>query len=421
MFEVYCEGDVLQSKTIIISDRLFVPEQVSMDLYEWRSSRPSTEGYNTVILDLYFGLPSAGGYRGLKREDAHFYELGIEIAKSLRAGGVVIALLGPLTVTQRSLQTAYTEELYRCKREGTYMYVSKYNGYEETSYDWLDQGFLKETEIDTMFAKKSEGVIPLSVGDELIGYMKEWGGEYWVTINGIEMVDENNMGIITHSVAQQQRWNLGRVAQYPVKILGIGAHTKLPVAVALKYMSWDGVLVLLPPCRNPDEGQGVTVQDVEMEMGRLLRNLENIAKRIKKNFEVSTATVHEDWVYEHRPEKAKSIIKGIKLIKKKEEELLVKLKVMDEMLVLIDGTGDELVKGVVSLFDKKEERLRVEQTEKGASIDLFVHDEEKGRKLVVEVTGITGILKKKMTLIGVISWATCQNIMRGMRKEGLKG
>ncbi len=138
LFKVCYKGDVLKSKTIIISDRLFVPEQVNMDLCRWESSRPSTEGYNVVILDLYFGEPSAGGYYRLDRQDAQFYELGTEVAKSLKAGGVVIALLGPLTVTDRGLRTAYTQELYSCKEGKSYNYDGKYDEYVETSYDWLD-------------------------------------------------------------------------------------------------------------------------------------------------------------------------------------------------------------------------------------------------------------------------------------------
>lgn len=102
---------------------------------------------------------------------------------------------------------------------------------------------------------------------------------------------------------------------------------------------------------------------------------------------------HEDWVYENRPREATEIIEEMGKIKEKENELECRLNNLDDMLSLLDGTGDELVKAVIKLLSKTEEGLKVVETRKGDPIDLFVYD-NKGRSLAIEVTGIIGYLKK---------------------------
>lgn len=376
--------------TLIISDKLWVPNWVNMDSSKWRASRPSAEGYDVVVLDLYFGAPHVEGYCTLPRDGAHFYELGTEVAKSLQAGGVVIALVGPLTVTTRNLRASYAKEVVSIKRKAVFQYEGKYTGDEETSYEWLDHGFLLETRIDAMFVKESEGITSVSPRREMDTYISRWANKYWLTIDGIDLVDKaTNMGTITHSVAQPGRWHKATVSQYPAKILAIGKHTKLPVAAAMQYMNWDGVLILLPPYELREKSQPAANE----EIGGLLYALEGLAKGIREDFAMGGVAEHEDWVYEHRAIQAKAIVSEIEGAKQKEKQLAEKLEPYDQMLVLLDGTGDPLVDGVITLFDRAGEGLRVEKTEKGAPIDLFVYD-NKARRLVIEVTGIKGNLTK---------------------------
>ncbi|MBA7648730.1 hypothetical protein ES703_56518 [subsurface metagenome] len=241
-----------------------------------------------------------------------------------------------------------------------------------------------------MYMKESEGITAISRMSELNTYVMDWASKYWVTINGIDLVDKSTgMGTITHPVTQTERWHVSGMAQYPAKILAVGKHTKLPVAVAMQYMSWDGVLVLLPHCALKEKIQPAANEEIT----RLLYTLEALAKGIREDFTMSVTLEHADWVYEHRPTQAKTIISQIESVKLQKKELNEKLELYDRMLVLIDGTGDPLVNGVVNLFNKPAEGLKVERTEKGAPIDLFVQD-NKGRRLVVEVTGIVGNLKK---------------------------
>jgi hypothetical protein len=110
-------------------------------------------------------------------------------------------------------------------------------------------------------------------------------------------------------------------------------------------------------------------------------------------FMPSRAADHEEWVYEHRAPRAKEVVTEIHKLKERQEELIHELQPYDEMLALLDGTDAALVDGVARLFDKESEGVRVERTEKGAPIDLFIHDKD-GRSLAVEVTGIRGYLKK---------------------------
>jgi hypothetical protein len=361
---------------------------MGMDSCSWREGRPSAEGYDTLILDLYFGPPSKEGYRMITRDDAHFYELGNEVAKSIRAGGVTIALLGPVAVTTRDLSASYAKDLLDRKR--TFSYESKYLGHLETSYEWLDHGFLHETKIDSMFAKVTEGITPTSPMPEIRDYVNRWANEYWVTINGIQFFGRSTTeGTITHAVAQQDRCDGRSVAQYAAKVLAIGKHTKLPVAAAMQYMNWDGILVLLPPCELREKLQPATNEEIT----GLLNTLERLAKGVQEDFALYGLTEHEDWVYEYRAPQAKAIALDIAKLEQKEKELAEELTAFDQMLFLIDGTGKPLVDAVATLFDKPGGGLKIEPTEKGAPLDLFVHN-SKGRTLAIEVTGIGHALKK---------------------------
>ena len=375
-------------KTLVISDKLWTPEWMGMDSSEWCGERPSAEGYELVILDLYFGPPGRDGCCSLEKQDAYFYELGAEIAKSLQAGGVVIALLGPLAVTSRDLGKIYPIDQLPTKND--YQYEGKFTETLETSYEWLDQGFLEETRIDTKFAKVSEGISVVSPGSEMDRYVSRWAKKYWITISGIDFFGKSKTeGTIIHQVAQPQRWNCSSVAHYPIKILAVGKHTKLPVAVAMQYMNWDGILLLLPPCELVETTQPALNEEVT----GLLNTLKYLAAGIKEDFAIHRIAEHEDWVYEHRAPQAKTLASEIEKVREKERELTKRLEVYDQMLALVDGTGEPLMDSVVALFDKPDEGLKVEKTEKGAPIDLFLSD-SKGRTLAIEVTGIRHALKK---------------------------
>lgn len=373
--------------TLILSDRIESPKSSSIRFSSWTSSRPSAGGYDIVILDLYFGPPSKQGYYEIPNDYANFYELGGEVAKSLQGGGVVIALLGPVAVTTRNLTQTYAKELLKVKQK--YHYESKYIKAYETSYDWLDQSFLKNTEIDEMSLKPTEGITVVSPRSEMQAYA-EWVSRYWVSISFISPLGKSKTdGNINYRVAQTSRWKCSEMQECSAKILALGRHTRLPVAAAIKYMNWDGVLVLLPPL----ELKSSIEPEYSEEVSRLCHVMESLAKGIKEDFATLEAFEHEEWVFEHRAPQAKSIVSQLDELKQKQNSLTQGLEKYDQMLALLDGTGDALVDSVAALFDKPGEGIRVERTEKGASMDLFVHD-SRNRRLVIEVTGIKAALKK---------------------------
>ena len=373
---------------LILSDRIQA-NQWSGDSSAWNTARPSAEGYDRVVLDLYFGPPTHHGYCELSKDDAHFYELGLEVAKSLRAGGIVIALLGPVAVTTRNLRPTYGDELFKLKNDNLNRYDSKYVGSNETSYDWLDQGFLAETKIDSKFAGPTEGITAASPRPEMSRYAYS-ASKYWVSIAGIECFGgAKTEGTVTHRVAQAHRWNCGTVQQYSATILAIGKHTKLPVAAAMRYMDWNGVLILLPPFELKYSGQ----PGAKEEVTRLCSTLKTLGEGIREDFLRYEAAEHEAWVWEHRAPPAKQIVSEIEQARQKEKDLEQQLGPYEQMLVLLDGTGAPLVGSVATLFDKPGEGIRVEPTGKGAPIDLFVSDSI-NRRLAIEVTGIKGTLRK---------------------------
>ena len=159
----YGKGLCMSAKTIIISNKLSqMPDYLGINSYSWGSSRPSIEYYEMAILDLDFGEPvSQVGYVPLSgggTKDINFYELGTEVAKLLKSGGALIALLGPVAVTPRNLKQYYAHEVVDLRQVHRRTEPPSYIGSSETSYDWLEQGFLEKTGIDALFLRPSSGV-----------------------------------------------------------------------------------------------------------------------------------------------------------------------------------------------------------------------------------------------------------------------
>lgn len=383
----------MSAKTIIISNKLRAPDYLGVDSYFWGSSRPSIENYETAILDLDFGEPVPQvGYvplSGGDTENIHFYELGTEVARLLKSGGALIALLGSIAVTPRSLSQSYASEFVSLRQKHRRMEPPSYTGTHETSYDWLEQGFLETTGINALFLRPSSGV-KTTLRGRIEKYVR-WVKRYWASIGGISTSSGSKTeGDIRYPVYQEKRWDYSYgSARSQTIILAEGKQTKLPIAAAIQYMEWNGVLILLPPVElEAPEGRGL-----EEEVSRLCHTLQDLAQEIKDIFAPRRAADHKEWVFEHRAPRAKEIVTEIESLKAQYDGLVNELQPYDEMLALLDGTDAALVDSVARLFDKESEGVRVERTEKGAAIDLFIHDKN-GRSLAVEVTGIKGYLKK---------------------------
>lgn len=384
----------MSAKTIIISNKLCqLPDYLGIDSYSWGSSRPSIENYEIAILDLNFGEPVPQvGYVSLSggdTENIHFYELGTEVAKLLKSGGALIALLGPIAVTPRSLRQSHASELVGLRQAHRRTEPPSYTSDYETSYDWLEQGFLEKTGIDALFLRSSSGV-----KTTLRGYIEKyvrWVKRYWTSIGGISTSrGSETEGAISYPVYQKKRWDYpyGAASSQTI-MLAKGKQTNLPIGVAIRYMDWDGILILLPPFElEAPEGLGL-----EEEISSLCHTLQDLAQEIEGIFSPRRAADHEEWAYEHRAPRGKEIVIEIEKLKERQDRLMSELQPYDEMLALLDGTDAALVDSVARLFDKESEGVSVERTGKGAPIDLFIHDKN-GRSLAVEVTGIRGYLKK---------------------------
>ena len=371
--------------TIIISDSLQEKTVAGYHISHWSDSRPSVEGNDVAVLDLYFGKPANEGFYQTTKRGAHFYELGDQVARNLRAGGIVIALLGPLAVGARNLATTYGGSVIDLKRN--YQYSTKLVSQDETSYDWLDQGFLSVTKIDARFARPSTGVVSISSRASLKSYL-DLVNEYWVSIEGMAM-PSGSEGTISYPVAQDSRWSCNSQQTCRAVVLAKGKHTQLPVAAAIQYMGWDGVLVFLPPFDrrkwpNPES---------ETDIMNLCQTLRHLAIDIRQEFGKAKGTQHEEWVWGHRSAKCKDILSQIEQIREVEANLSLELEPYEQMLWLLDGIGTVLADVVAAFFDRPNEGIKVERTEKSAALDLFVHD-GKGRTLAIEVTGIRGKLSK---------------------------
>lgn len=399
----------MTSNTVILSNNITPPDSMRIDAYNWAMARPSVEGYEITILDLYFGPPSSVGYyilQGGEDQYARFYELGTEVARSLRSGGVVIGLLGPLSITDRSLNseqhTRSLQEL-RALRARLEPHNPIYTSVKETSYDWLEQGFLQVTGIDWMSQKYSAGHDTLLPGHRVEKYIT-FADHYWTSIHGISRDSKSKtQGTIAYPVYEPKRWDYGGQLfdrpglpthgrwQSKVTTLSVGKHTQLPTAAAVQYMDWDGVLILLPPfqLKYQDPGDQAAVG----ELSRLCFALQHLAQDVKNVFTTERAIEHEEWVYEHRAQPAKKMYAEIETLKQRHDELRNSLQFYDQMLTLLDGTGTTLQNVISVLFDQNSEGIKVEPTEKGAPIDLFVYDSG-GRSLVIEITGINGYLRK---------------------------
>ncbi len=188
--------------TIIISDSLPGKIVEGYHIYQWTDSRPSVEGHDVVVLDLYLGKPTEDGFYPTSKLGTHFYELGDQVARNLRAGGIVIALLVPLAVGNRNLATIYFSSIIDVKRN--HQYPAKFISQTETSYDWLDQGFLQVTKVDSRFARPSTGIVSISGRASIKSYI-ELVNEYWVSIEGIK-TESGFEGKIHYPVAQHSRW-----------------------------------------------------------------------------------------------------------------------------------------------------------------------------------------------------------------------
>lgn len=377
--------------TLIISNRLFKTlNSRNVDLFPWTYDRPSAANYRNVILDLYFEPPGVDGYVELRHSNQHFYEIGSEILRCLSGGGIVIAMLGPVAINQRELQD--NEDQYttlRLKKDGTASYADKYKGDNETSYDWLDQGFLEDTKIDALYKKRSVGICPLANWKEAQRYF-EGVKEFWTSIGGLDIYKSKTEATMTYRIEENARWHkIGGVCQRPGWILAVAEHTEEPVSIATEYLYQPGLLVLVPPLDIDSRKTESNIKHTPM----LEQLLVEFAESIREQFQHMDSSEIPEWARKFRAPKALEIANKIEKYEEKVKALKGELVQYDEMLYLLCGQGNKLQEQVERLFSAPNEGIQATPTSKGHSLDLFVTDKSR-QSLAIEITGTREKLKK---------------------------
>lgn len=376
--------------TLIISDRLMkTRDNPDVELYSWTHDRPSAANYQNVILDLYFGPPDSDGYVKLNNSNHNFYEIGNEILKSLNSGGIVVALLGPIAINEREIGDNVDERnTLNLKLEGA-TYATKYKGHFETSYDWLDQGFLEDTKIDALHKKRSSNIRVLANWKEAEQYFNNVN-QYWTSIDGPSIYRTPTEAILTYRIEESQRWDTIQTGcQNEAWILAISEHSKEPIAIATNYLYNPGLLVLVPPFQISGFGSSSNFARSPKIERLLVEFADSIAEQIR-SFEVIDIP---EWAKTHRSTKAVEISRKIENITSELNSLNKELAKYDDMLYLLCTKGDLLQRQVQKLFTDPEHGISAEPTRPGDSLDLFVKDNS-GRILAIEITGTKGKLTK---------------------------
>lgn len=368
-------------KTLIVSDRLKPAYPVlETEVVSW-DKRPSVEAYSIVVLDLYFGEPSDQGYVIMGTDSARFYEMGAEVALCLKAGGIVIACLGPIAITPKALagpgHRRHASEFKQDRLSSEHLPQPKC----ESSYDWLDQGLLGGLQLGHQFVKLSRG-ITWNVPNDRFYQIKAFFKSYVETFTGVKFYSAAR-ATVTYRVEEQRRWDtIQSGCQTDPLILASAEHTNLPVAMSFNYNYFGGQLVLMPPFESPDD----------MSIAQLLAaDLRHFGEWIYSTTHPGTVEL-PDWAKDYLAPPAIAIYEEISEHERRIVDLTKQTETYHRMLALLYGWGSGLENILERLFTSGDTTISVTRTEPGAHIDMFVQDQS-GRSLAVEVTGVKGPLR----------------------------
>lgn len=367
-------------KTLIVSDRLKVEYPIHETKIVCWDERPSVEAFPLVVLDLYFGDPTGDGFVRIGTDQPRFYELGAEVARCLKAGGVVIACMGPVAITPKKLVgSEYRTNAYIKKRERLEAEQLPQPDYE-SSYDWLDQGLLSDLRLGHQFGKPSIG-IKWNLPNDRFYHMREAFKRFFESFSGVA-VYMSGIATITYRVEEGHRWDtIQTVCQPHPQILGVAEHTKLPVAISFDYNYFGGQLVLLPPFQAPATSTaGLLITDLK-ELGEWIHSTSS-----RKSEE------RPGWAIDYLASAASALQEEISKLEQRKSELARQAEPYYKMLALLHATGSELEDAIALLFDSPIEGISVTRTDRSAFLDLFIKDSS-GRTLAVEVTGVKGPLR----------------------------
>jgi hypothetical protein len=379
-------------KTLILSNQLTYGAVPNITSARWNEAHPSLADFQCVVLDMMLeGIapPVAPNYAYIHYQGFPFYILFDDIIKLLQAGGVLICL-NYYTFINRPSTLLDGSEIHRSifnARLKLFNYEYKYNGVEETSYDWCDLGLLKCTEIDrlnVMPGNQFEMISTLAVVNDYFKYVHE----YHKTIQGIVESSIPNEYSIKWDFRGDTEYQTIRRTVDEVEILAITKVTNEPIAVTIKYRNFPGTMILLPTC----DVYGSSYEEREVVAHSISLKLSSMGKYYyeQNKLEQGTRLEQPEWLLNYRAKPAKDADKEIESLEKKKASALVKREKHDSMLVLINGYGTPLENAVEKFFGKEWLGFDVEKTSRGYPIDMFVKNTKTGGILAVQVTGVVG-------------------------------
>ena len=375
-------------RTLLLSNYLnveFLPNTVCS---KWGMQHPSLADFQCVVLDMKLNTDITSDIPSIKYQGYSFYKLSDDIIRLLRAGGVVICLNYYTFINQASLLygSKVLNTIYE-KRQTIYSYEHKYQGQEETSYDWLDLGFLQCTQIDQMSIMPGQHFKVISTLDVVKNYFL-YVKEYHKIIQGIRREPNAQHGRILSNFRLDPTYHNASTTDDEVDVLAISEVTDDPIAVAIKYRGFPGTLVFLPTYDLPQVGDHVPEEVIRFISSRL-DSLGNYYYEESRR-ELGVKLESPPWLLEYRAKAAKDADKELEDLEKAKAASLARRDRYDRMLTLINGYGEPLQKAVGELFGKEWFGFDVEETERGYPIDLFVKNPRTGQALAMQVTGVVG-------------------------------
>lgn len=373
-------------KTLFLS--LYLDFQGSPDAmsFRWGEYHISPADFQCVVLDMKLDenpdhdnpVVYYGGYP--------FYSLFDDIVRLLQAGGVVLCLNHYTYVNKDS--TYGSSEAHKAmldKRRHTLTYEYKHRGGEETSYDWLEQGFLQSTRLDRMLVRPGKNYKLLSNKESLKLYFM-YVKQYHKVIQGISDIQYGPSTWKGELVWLRDTGS--EPGRDEAEILAVTEVTNEPIAAAIKYSGFLGTLVLLPTYQLPplaSESREASINSISralIDLGKYYYEL----NREKLGIQLEAPP----WLLDFRTKPAVEADKELAELETARTNLLSKRDRYDRMLALINGYGDSLQKAVGELFGEEWLGFNVEETEPGHPIDLFVKNPRTGQVLAVQVTGVVG-------------------------------
>jgi len=371
-------------RTLILSHYLAKHSDFAVtdvDVHEWTSASPSPADYQATVLDMKMvdaGHHDHGNYP--------FYGTKEHVERALKSGAVVICLDHLTYINPHSTFEGRREDLQATQHlKSTFTYPLKHQGMEETSYDWLDQGLLGASRLDTMDTRPSGQLQPTTQAQEVRSYF--WlVKRFYKVIHGVELDRTRRRGTLRYQ--RQDRPSVAGATEVTatVSVLAMNSVTGEPVAAEIRHPDAPGSLVFLPRFEEPS---GEDVQSARQSIVWALRRLaEWFYERNRQ--EAGVKQEAPEWAKDHRPGKAKELDARVERLDTERKELAGEREKYDEMLILLYGTGDPLRLGVEKLFGSGWLGFGVDVKGKEESIDQFIRDAKTGRSLAMEVTGVTG-------------------------------